>query len=231
MLTSLFRAIAQLSDPRFRRVLVVGLAATLILYVLCYLGMGWCLARLSLSGIGWVDRLTDVLGGLAIFVLTVLMFPSVVTLTLSFLLDDVAAAVEARYYPGLPPPRRQKLGEMTWGAIRFALVTMAVNLAALPFTLILLFVGIGIAVYYAVNGYLLAREYFELVAWRRIEPAAADALRRAHGLRLWLGGVAITFLSTLPVVNLAAPLIGTAMMVHEFENLRANGKSGIAPAP
>ncbi len=225
MIASFTKAVAQLSDPQFRRSLLLGLLATVLVYILLYLGIGWGMARLSVFGIAWADRLTEVLGSLAIFVLTVLMFPSVVTLVLGFLLDDVAAAVERRYYPGLPPPRRQKLGEMTWGALRFALVTVAVNLVALPFALVLLFAGIGVAVYYAVNGYLLAREYFELVAWRRVEPTTADAMRRRHAVRLWLDGVAITFVSTLPVVNLVAPLIGTAVMVHEFENLRAKSNS------
>ena len=32
-----------------------------------------------------------------------------------------------------------------------------------------------------VNGWLLGREYFELVALRHMSPRAADALRRRHG--------------------------------------------------
>jgi CysZ protein len=220
MLASLAKAVAQLSDTRFRRVLTLGLISTIVLYVLLYLGVGWGLSRLALFHIGWADRLTDILGGIAVFVLTLVMFPGVVTLVLSFLLDDVAAAVEARHYPGLPLPRKQGFGELTWGAVRFTLVTVAVNLVALPVYLVLLFVGVGIGLYYLVNGYLLAREYFELVAWRRMDPRAADALRRTHLVRLWLSGLAIAFLSTVPVVNLVAPLVGTAAMVHEVEALR-----------
>ncbi len=220
MIASFGKALAQLPDPRFRRVLLLGIVATLAFYLLLYLGIGWALAQLQLFGVTWADRLTDILGGIAVFVLTLVMFPGAVTLTLSFLLDRVTEAVDDRHYPTLPPPRRQAVGELAWGAVRFAAVTILVNLVALPIYLLLLFVGIGVGVYYLVNGYLLAREYFELVAWRRLEPAAADALRRAHAGRLWLSGLAIAILSTVPLVNLVAPLIGTALMVHEVEALR-----------
>lgn len=222
MISSFTKAVSQLPDPRFRRVLVGGLAITLGLYGLVYLAVGWGMTKLQLFGIGWADTLTEVLGGLAIFVVTLLIFPGVATLLLSFFLERIAAAVEAKHYPGLPAPRRQGWGELAWGALRFAAVTVVLNLVALPVYLILLFAGIGVGLYYVVNAYLLSREYFELVAWRRLDPKAADDLRHRHALRLWLMGLAIAFLSTIPLVNLVAPLIATAAMVHEVEALRAN---------
>ena len=42
----------------------------------------------------------------------------------------------------------------------------------------------------------------------------------AHGGRLWLTGIILAILSSLPVINLLAPLIGAATMVHEVERLR-----------
>ena len=75
-------------------------------------------------------------------------------------------------------------------------------------------------VFYAVNGYLLGREYFELVAMRRLDPDAARRLRRAHRGELFVAGVVMAFLLTLPVVNLLAPVVITAAMVHLFEGWR-----------
>ena len=225
MISSFAKAIGQLPDPAFRRALLRGLAGTLGLYVALYLGVGWGLAQMRLFGIGWADHLTDLLGGIAVVILTLMMFPAVATLALSVLLEDVAVAVEARHYPALPPPRRQGVGEVAWGALRFAGVTVLANLVALPIYLLLLVTGVGSGLYYGVNGYLLAREYFELAAWRRMDPAEADALRRAHSGRLWLMGIGVTVLSTLPLINLLAPLIGTAAMVHEVEALRRRGPS------
>ncbi len=79
---------------------------------------------------------------------------------------------------------------------------------------------LGAALYFIINGYLLGREYFELVATRRLDPRTADAMRRAHLGRVWLNGIVLALISTIPILNLLAPVISTAAMVHEFEALR-----------
>jgi uncharacterized protein involved in cysteine biosynthesis len=220
MFASFTKAAGQLADPRLRRVLMRGLAATLVLYLVLYAVMGWGLTRLHLFGVGWVNGAVDILGGLAVFLITLMLFPSLATVCVSFFLEEAALAIEAKHYPGLPPPRKQTWTEIASGAARFALVALVVNLVALPVYIFLLVIGIGAGLYYVINGYLMAREYFELVAWRRLEPARADALRRANGGRLWLIGLVLAVLSTVPVVNLFVPIFSTMLMVHEFEALR-----------
>jgi len=199
---------------------VTGLTATLLTYLALYGLVGWGLGGIRLWGIGWADALTDALGGAAVFVITLLLFPAVVTLVLGVLQDDIARAVDARHYPDLPPPRRQSLPWIAWGCLRFCAVAVAINLLALPLYLLLLFVGFGAVLYYLVNGYLLSRDYFEMAAWRRLDPAETDRLRRRHRLRLWGLGLVLAVLSSVPVINLAAPLIATAAMIHEVEQLR-----------
>jgi uncharacterized protein involved in cysteine biosynthesis len=76
-------------------------------------------------------------------------------------------------------------------------------------------------VFYAVNGYLLGREYFELVALRRVDATEAEAMRSRFRGRMFLAGLVTAFLLTVPFVNLVAPIIGTAAMVHLFEAWRA----------
>lgn len=220
MISSFAKAIGQLPDPRFRRVLVLGLLTTSLCYAAIYALAAYALATVRMFEAEWANALIDILGGVAGFVLSLSFFPSAALLSLSFLLDGIADAVEKKHYPDLPEPRRQRIGEIAWGALRFALLTLIVNVIALPVYVTLLLVGVGIGLYYVVNGYLLAREYFELVAWRRLEPKEADALFSAHSGRLWLMGIALAFLSTIPLINLLSPLVGTAAMVHEVEALR-----------
>lgn len=216
MISALFRAVAQLSDPRLRRVLYKALAAALALYVLLYAGLWWLLAETALLA-GWAETLIDVLGGLAAVVLTLIFFPAVVSLTLGLFLEEAAEAVEAKHYPGLPPARAQPLAEVVATTLRFAAVAVALNVLALPLYLI---PGGNLIIFYGLNGYLLGREYFELVAFRRVDAREAQGLRQAYKGRLWLAGVVMTFLLALPLVNLLAPVVVTAMMVHLFEALR-----------
>ena len=101
--------------------------------------------------------------------------------------------------------------------VSFVVVSLFLNLLALPLYLI---PGVNAFVFYLLNGYLLGREYFELVAQRRMEPAEMTALRRRGRLRWIMAGVVIAVLFTIPIVNLAVPILATAFMVHLFEGAR-----------
>jgi uncharacterized protein involved in cysteine biosynthesis len=79
------------------------------------------------------------------------------------------------------------------------------------------------------NGYLLGREYFELVATRRLPGPTVAALRRRLRARLWLAGMVIAALLAVPVFNLVAPVVAIAFTVHLFEGLRR--ERGLIPDP
>lgn len=238
MLSALIKATAQLGDPAFRRVLLISVAASAVvfagLWLLAWLGISWAGEALSdwLAGQEpggfWSGLLAWIFGAAAvasILIATFFLFPAVMVLVMSILLDDVAAAVERRHYPDQGPARRQPWGEMIWGAVVFAAVTVAANAVALPLYLLLLFAPpLNLFVFYLLNGYLLGREYFELVAVRRFAMPTVDRLRRAFRGRLMMAGVLVTVLMTIPLVNLVAPLIATAFMVHVFETLRQREK-------
>ncbi len=227
MLAAIVKALGQLSDPRTRRVLWRSLILTAGLFAALLAAVWFALIETRLFEIGRIDTVTDVLGGLAAVVLALVLFPGVVGLTLSVFLEEIAGSVEARHYPDLPPARAQSVLEVAWITVRFAAVTVLLNLLALPVYAILFFAPpLNVFVFYGLNGYLLGREYYELVALRRMDAKAAQGLRRGHAGRLVLAGAVITFLSSLPLANLLAPVVGTAFMVHLFEDLRRRGRAG-----
>ena len=137
---------------------------------------------------------------------------------MGFFLDRVAATVEALDYPGRGPARRDALLDMTLATLRLMVLAVVLNLLALPVYLLL--PGINFFVFLGLNGYLLGRAYFEGVALRRLDTAATRAVRHRFGGRVFLGGIVIAGLFALPLVNLVAPVIATAFMVHLFETLR-----------
>ena len=65
---------------------------------------------------------------------------------------------------------------------------------------------------------LLAND--EAVASRRFGPAPLKAMWRRYRVRLTIAGAIVAFLLSVPLVNLAAPIIGVAFMLHLFEPLR-----------
>ena len=228
MIESLLKAIGQLTDPRFRRVLILSLAITFLLYVLFYGLIGWGLTQLSLFDAAWINWIINALGGVAVFLVSLLIFPSIAIVVMGLLLDDVVSAVEEKYYPGQGDIRKQSVGETVWGSVRFAMVAVLINLIALPAYLALMIIGVGIVLFYVINAYLLSREYFEMVALRRLTQKETDAVRRANRFYLWRFGFLLTFISTLPFINVIAPLVATAAMVHVFEKIRPKGQAGLS---
>ncbi|MBI2241693.1 MAG: EI24 domain-containing protein [Magnetospirillum gryphiswaldense] len=220
MIGSLFKAFAQLSDPRLSRVLKWGIAGALAAYVTLVAIIWTVLANVSLFTNAWADWSTDLAVGAAALVLPILFFPALATAIMGPMLDGVAEAVERRHYPHLAPARVQPVSEVVLGTLRFLGLTIVVNLAALPVYALLLITGLTVVLAVTLNGYLLGREYFELAAARRLDPMAMRALFRAQLGRVWSAGIVIALLFSVPILNLAAPVIATAFMTHVAETLR-----------
>ncbi|MBM3542255.1 MAG: hypothetical protein FJX51_09415 [Alphaproteobacteria bacterium] len=217
MIRAYLQAIAQLSDPGTRRVVWIGgLSAALALAVL-WGGIAFVIARTELFQWGWAEWAADVLGWSAALILALLLFPAVASATIGLFLEDAAAAVECRHYPGLPAPRNVGAAESLGTSLRFLAVTVGTNLVVLLFLVV---PPVFPFVFYGINGYLLGREYFEMVAQRRVSGEALRAIRQTRGTAIFVAGLAAAFLLTIPVVNLVAPVIATAAMVHLFEGWR-----------
>jgi len=217
MLTALCRALYALATPPLRRVVALSLGLSVLTLALLWLAVAGVLYNMAFFEWRPLNWLVDLMGGLAVLALSWIFFPAVVTLIMSLFLERIAAAVEALDYPGRSPPRRQPIGETVGAMLRLTALTLLLNLLALP--VYLLVPGINLFLFLALNGYLLGREYFEVVALRRLDAGAAKAERNRFGLRVFLGGVVIAALFALPLVNLVAPVIATAFMVHVFEAL------------
>lgn len=214
MLSAFVKALSQLGDPRIRAVALRSVVVASGLYVVLAALLWWGLSLAPLT-LPWVGTL----GGVAAFILSLLLFPAVVSLVAGFFVEEIAAAVEARHYPGLPAPRNQPLSEAMALALRFTGLVLVANLLALPLYLV---PGLNVILFFGVNGYLFGREYYEMVAVRRLDGAATVALRKGARLRLWLAGAGIAGLTMVPVANLFVPILATAFMVHVFETLRRN---------
>jgi uncharacterized protein involved in cysteine biosynthesis len=217
MLADLARAFAQLDDPAVRRVAWIGFGTAALVLALLIAGVAVALTQIDLVAWGWLDWLIDLLGGVAALVLAILLFPAVAGIITSFFLEDVAAAVERRHYPGLPPPRPQGIAEAIGTALQFAGILLLVN--AVAFVVAYWIPVLNAVVFYLVNGYLLGREYFEMVALRRHPPAGMRQVRRRHGSRLLGAGILIALMLSVPLLNLLTPIVATAFMVHVHQRI------------
>jgi CysZ protein len=221
-------AIRQLGDPRLRAVLWQSLALSLFLQVAIGALAWWGLQRYAHFDIGWVNTVIRWLGGAAVVVLALMLFPASFGIVVSIFMERIADIVERAHYPELGPARGIPVWTGIWTGLVFLLAVVALNLVMLPFYLIALFVaGLGAVLFYAINGWLAARMYYEQVALRRLSPAEVKAWRRANAWTLWFTGIVIVFLGTIPVLNLIVPVLGTAAMVHVAQTLKPPAGPGL----
>jgi len=216
-------AFAQLTtDPKLRGVLWQSLLLSLVLQIALIALAWWGLISFATFKWQWLNDWVRWLAGSGVVVLGLLLFPASFGIVVSIFMEKIADIVEGKYYPALGPARGIPIWTGIWTGIAFLLALLALNLAMLPFYLLALFVaGLGIVLFYALNGWLTARMYYEQVALRRKSPADVKAWRRANAGILWLTGIVIVFLGTIPVLNLLVPVVGTAAMVHVAQTLKA----------
>lgn len=219
------RAVGQLGDGRFLGVFALGVGLTLLLlfglHVVVVMAVGWLVPEaITLPFVGEVTWIGGVLGAASILMmlgLSVFLMVPVASAFVGLFLDRIADAVEDRHYPQLPPARAIPLAEALIDSINFLGVVIAVNLLAL---IAYLMVGpFGPILFWFVNGWLLGREYFTLVAMRRMDRAAAKALRKRHSGTVLAAGVLMAAPLSIPVVNLAVPVLGVATFTHLFHRL------------
>ncbi|MDZ7906739.1 MAG: EI24 domain-containing protein [Cypionkella sp.] len=223
---SFLRALGQMGSGTFLKVIALGMALALALLAAITWAFGLLIFAISpdafdLPLIGEVDGLAAILswGGIALMLgLSVFLMIPVATLFSGMFLDEVADAVEARHYPTLPPAKGQGFYEGLRSGINFLGLVIAINVPALILYVVLPFSPLPL--FWAINGYLLGREYFALVAARRIDLKAAKALRRAHWGKVWLAGICMAIPLSIPVLNLIIPVLGVATFTHIFHRLQ-----------
>ncbi|PHK96767.1 cysteine biosynthesis protein CysZ [Pseudoroseomonas rhizosphaerae] len=221
--TSLVLPLRQLTHPGFRAPLLKGLG----LSILAFAGLAWLAdwgVGVLAGGEGWLATLAGLLGGALVLVGAIWLFVPVLLALTSLFVDEVAEAVERRFYPGLPPAGGASLPAQVWASLRMSVRLLALSLLILPLGLVA--PPVGVVLFWAVAAVSMGYGLFDGVAQRRLPVAEANALRRARRTEvLALGGV-LAALAVVPIANLLVPVLGTAAMTHLFHR-RPDG----APAP
>jgi uncharacterized protein involved in cysteine biosynthesis len=232
MFSDVFKAISQLGDSRFQAVLAKGIGLTLALLVAVYIVFVGVLGlflpdTISLPFIGEIGLgLVLSIGSFFVMIgLSVFLMVPVASAFTGFFLDEVAEAVEDKHYPSLPAAPRQSFSDMMRDTAGFMGILVVANIIALVLYLLL-----NIAaplIFWALNGFLLGREYFQMVAVRRLGREGAKAARARHAPKIWLAGALMAVPLSIPLVNLLIPVLGAATFTHMF--MRLEGKSITPP--
>ena len=218
-------SLQQMSDPKILGILVLALVIALAVIGPFWIVFGvlaaiveWILpSSISLPGLGQVGFLGVFTEGLAsrtswVF-WTYFVSPFAVAI-IGMLLDSIVDSVEARHYPGLAKVRRRGLSELVAYGFKFLALMVSISVAA---WIVYWITGLPTwLIFVPAAGYLVAREYFETVALRRMILPDAKSAMRANFPALWGVGIVIALALNIPFLNLVAPLVGVSVFTHLF---------------
>jgi CysZ protein len=232
LIRAIVAALRQVLSPPLRRILWRSLGLTLLLILVVWglltKGVGALLAAHPIStDYPVIDGFVYFLTGAGLFVALAYIMPAISALVAGFFLDDAALVVETTDFPRETPGQALSVGRSIGYGLRFAGLALFVNFCAL----VLFFIpGLNLIAFFAANAYLFGREYFEMAAARFVPGGGAARLREQNsGLVLAAGAVMAAFV-LIPVVNLATPLFGIALMVHLNKAIAARGATAVREA-
>ena len=211
MLSDALASFIQIFSPPFRTVMWKSVGLTAIVLFLLGLGLDRLASSLMPAAPTWLSWILSIVVALGLIATLTLLAAPAASRVAGFYLDNIADAVEREIDPlgrrGRPLPLLASL----YVELRFAALSLLVNLAVLALTL---FTGVGFVAFFVLNGYLLGREYFELAAMRHLPFPQAVELRRQRSFNVFIAGMIVAVFVAVPLLNLFTPLFATAFMTR-----------------
>ncbi|HLZ04536.1 MAG TPA: sulfate transporter family protein [Bradyrhizobium sp.] len=241
MLDAAAKALSQILSPPMRSILWRSIGLALVLIIVLAIGLQRLLSWFATYGEGWAEGMlgptyhtpinllawvVSIAAGLGVVLGGIFLMPAISSLIAGFFVDDVGDLVEREYYPAEAPGVALPLGIAMVEGIKVALLTILVYLIALPFVLV---AGAGFLVFFIATAWLLGKQYFELAAMRFRPPAEAKLMRKDNAATIFTAGAIIAAFVSIPIVNLATPLFGMALMVHMHKRLSGPRRELIEP--
>ncbi len=215
------KTFTQLFSPPFRNVLWKSIGLTIAMFV----GFWFVLQAVNgaflapmLADYSWAATMVSWVLGAGLVIGMGFLIAPVTSVFAGVFLDEIADEVEQRHYPSDPKGVSLPLSQTISITARFLGLVIVGNLIAL---LLVLFLGLGVLIFFLLNGYLLGREYFQFAALRHRTLDEVAQLQQRYSGEVFLAGLAIAAVLTIPIVNLLTPLFAGALMVHVYKGIEA----------
>lgn len=219
MIDSISTTISDLISKPFRSIVLKSIGLTIILLVVALFAMPTMAANSGWNPFPYSDVIFGWVAGIGTFLLMGYLIVPITALFAGLFLDTIADVVEGEHYPHRAKGVSLPTGQAVWIGVKFMLIVVFSNLLLLPF---ILFGGLGFILIYALNGYLLGREYFELAALRHHDVVETKYLRKQNPAMIYGAGVIVAVAATIPYLNILVPIFATSLLVHIYHKVTAD---------
>jgi CysZ protein len=214
MISDALSAFAQTFSPPLRKILLKSIGLAVLLIIALGAALQWLLGFL-LPLASPYDTIAAILLGLLTLILAFFAMAPVTSLMAAIFLDDVAEEVERTRFPADKPGKPLSIPRAALLSVKFFGVVLLVNLVAILLWFVIPVVNIG--VFFVANAYLLSREFFEMAAMRFRSPQEARRLRQQNAVSVFISGLIVAAVVSVPVLNLITPVFATAFMVRRHK--------------
>jgi CysZ protein len=216
-----------ISQPLFKTLRTIKQANLFFLMIACailgILFVFFCVSIITWFSVHLIDIKTEWLDTVVTWIIGCLtgiggwfMLPACIVLISGIFQETVIHRVETVFYPDKVRKEGPKLWPDVVHDIKFTILSVLLNLLILPFYLI----SIGLVMSILLNTYLLGREFFESAAGYHMGKPVAKQLGKNNWMVVYSGGLIITLITLVPLINLFVPILATVWMVHAFHGIK-----------
>lgn len=218
MLTELKDAVKDVFSKQIRGLIFFTAITALSVFIVLFCLFAFGMTYFELADSPKLEKVIEVFGFIVFFIMSLMLFPSVVTFVSGFFIDSVVDKTAKKN--NITRLRNVPLSESLSLSGVVAFKGIALSTLMIPVTLmagLIPFVNlVPVVLYYGLNGRLLAKEYFFAVALRYMPKEKADEMFDRSGAYWTKGGIIIAILMTIPIINVISPLIAIAFMQRLF---------------
>jgi uncharacterized protein involved in cysteine biosynthesis len=224
LLSSIFRSFRSLTAPGAGWIFIKSILITIFSLVLFIIIITYAAGHLAPQIHNhFLATYLPWLAGIGSSILAWILFPGIMPFITGFFSNEIIAIIEEHDYSEMTVNPNSFLSDLGFD-LRFAIKAVLLNIVALPLYLIPV---VNVIIFYSLNGYLLGKQFYLAAARRHLKNAGVPG--RKYGRAIFWGGVLISFLATIPVINLIVPFWGVALMTHMFHiSNRQDASSGLS---
>jgi len=209
------KTIESIFKAKLLTIMLACAVLAIIVVVALITAITWVSAVLIQIETEWIDTTIGWLIGLLTGIGGWFILPVLTVLIAGMFQETVIHRVEFVYYSDDIRTESPKFWPDIWHDVKFTCWALILNIIILP----LYFIGIGFIASILLNSYLLGREFFESAAGYHLGKPEAKSLVEQNRFIIFLGGLIITLLALIPIINLFVPIFAVVWMVHVYHKI------------
>ena len=227
MFSELKKAIKDVFSNKIKDLIWKSVLLALLVFVLLFFGFSYAMSFIELTDMPKVQKTVEILGYIVFFIMSLMLFPSVLTLISGFFIDSIVDRTAKEN--NIRTLRNVPLSESLAISGILAIKGVAVSTALIPVTMLLSWIPfvnfLPVLLYYGMNGRLLAKEYFFAIALRYMDKTQAEELFNRYRSYWIKAGVIIAAFMTIPLINTISPLVAMTFMQRLFMKKNPDSES------